>query len=184
MNEQTAAIGKSRNLRNRTFGLLTALYPTGEVRNNSLVWHCRCACGNEVDITARNLNRGTKSCGCLRSRPPRAAHSIENNLHFVDGTCIENLISSQNRPVASSTGVRGVYYQKRRGGYEATIGFKGKKHYLGSYETIEEAARVRRRAEELIYGNFLNAYFESLASPGADQTESIRKQYLKHGNVA
>ena len=43
---------------------------------------------------------------------------------------------------------------------------------------------MRRRAEELIYGNFLNAYFESLASPGADQTESIRKQYLKHGNVA
>lgn len=35
-------------------------------------WHCKCDCGNEIDIDTRNLNSGhTKSCGCLK-------HSTKN----------------------------------------------------------------------------------------------------------
>lgn len=30
-------------------------------------WHCKCKCGNEVDVDTRNLNsQHTKSCGCLK----------------------------------------------------------------------------------------------------------------------
>lgn len=31
-------------------------------------WHCKCQCGNEIDVDTRNLNSGhTKSCGCLKT---------------------------------------------------------------------------------------------------------------------
>ena len=32
-------------------------------------WHCKCQCGNEIDVDTRNLNSGhTKSCGCMKSQ--------------------------------------------------------------------------------------------------------------------
>jgi len=35
-------------------------------------WHCRCECGNEVDVWAGCLTSGrTKSCGCLRREKAR-----------------------------------------------------------------------------------------------------------------
>ena len=139
---------KIKDLRGQRFGRLIALYPTGESRNKSRVWHCACDCGNFINVTSRNLSRGAvKSCGCLKHKAPNDSHSIKSNLHFVEGTCVENLIGSQKRPVKSSTGVRGVYWQPRRGVYVATIGFKGKTRYLGQFRSLEEAARVRREAE-------------------------------------
>jgi len=152
------------NLTGRRYGKLTVCFPTGEYKNQSRVWRCKCDCGNFVDVTTRDLNRGAvKSCGCLRHRPPENSHSIKNNLHFVEGTCVENLIASQKRPVKSSTGIRGVYWQSRRRIYVATIGFKGKTHYLGQYRSLEEAARARRAAEHEYYDNFLSNYFLSEA---------------------
>lgn len=55
------------DLTGQTFGLLTVL---NEVkRNNMLFWHCKCNCGNFVDVKADNLKSGnTKSCGCLKRK--------------------------------------------------------------------------------------------------------------------
>ncbi len=30
-------------------------------------WHCRCSCGNTIIVSSKNLQRHTKSCGCLRA---------------------------------------------------------------------------------------------------------------------
>lgn len=51
---------------NQRFGKLIALYPTEKRSGHSVVWHCRCDCGKEKDISISSLRRGlTKSCGCL-----------------------------------------------------------------------------------------------------------------------
>ena len=35
-------------------------------KDNRAVWHCRCDCGNEVDVVGKSLRNGsTHSCGCL-----------------------------------------------------------------------------------------------------------------------
>ena len=51
----------------------------------------------------------------------------------------------------NSTGVTGVRYSKKYGTYSANIGLNGKELRLGSYNTIEEAALVRKSAE-FLYG--------------------------------
>lgn len=57
------------DLTGQTFGKLTALYPTGERFRSSVVWHCRCECGDEKDVPAVRLKTGhTQSCGCARKR--------------------------------------------------------------------------------------------------------------------
>ena len=56
-----------RDIRGQRFGKLTALYPT-EKRGHggSLIWHCKCDCGGEVDAPLHQLAGGyRKSCGCL-----------------------------------------------------------------------------------------------------------------------
>lgn len=49
------------------YGRLVCIEPTEERKSGSIIWRCRCDCGNEKLISARILENGTvKSCGCLR----------------------------------------------------------------------------------------------------------------------
>ena len=55
------------DITNQKFGKLTALYPI-KSDSSTLVWHCKCECGNECDINGSFLRCGlTKSCGCISS---------------------------------------------------------------------------------------------------------------------
>lgn len=57
-----------KDLTNERFGRLVALYENGRTKNGTVKWHCRCDCGNEVDIASSELRaQKNKSCGCLRS---------------------------------------------------------------------------------------------------------------------
>lgn len=55
------------DLSGQRFGKLTAIEPTDKRVDRSVVWRCKCDCGNVCYVLARNLRRGsTKSCGCGR----------------------------------------------------------------------------------------------------------------------
>lgn len=63
-------MGKAKDLVGMKFGKLTVLYRaenhTSKNGNSRIAWHCRCECGNEVDVLGLNLTRNhSKSCGCL-----------------------------------------------------------------------------------------------------------------------
>lgn len=54
------------NVAGMKFGKLTALYPTDKKSGTSILWMCKCDCGNECTAIPNNLKRGSKkSCGCL-----------------------------------------------------------------------------------------------------------------------
>lgn len=56
------------DITNQKFGRLTALYPIESKSSSSLMWHCKCECGNECDVNGSFLRRGlTQSCGCITS---------------------------------------------------------------------------------------------------------------------
>jgi len=126
------------------FHALTALYRIKNPSGDS-VWHCRCDCGNEVDIPYNELvytNR--QSCGCRKK-----AHDAQLSalLTHVDGTSIDMLRSSRI-PRNNTTGVKGVYLI--RGKYAAKIVFQKKQYFLGAYDSLKKAAEVRKEAEKTI----------------------------------
>lgn len=144
-----------RDLKNQQFGRLTALYPT-EQRDSkgNVYWHCQCECENFVDVTEDALVQKTcKSCGCLKEEVQK---NIFNTLHRVDGTCLEYLEKRKFR-IDNTSGFRGVS-KKRNSKYKAGIGFKGKRFYIGTYESFEEAVSARLQAEHLIHDGFVEAY--------------------------
>ena len=66
LSQYTKETKRMKDLTNQTFGYLTVLYPTKKRKCRSIVWHCKCKCGNECDISSNLLlGNHTHSCGCL-----------------------------------------------------------------------------------------------------------------------
>lgn len=56
-----------KDISGQVFGCLTAITPTEKRANGSVVWKCKCQCGNEIDVAALSLKRGLiYSCGCQK----------------------------------------------------------------------------------------------------------------------
>lgn len=58
----------------RKFGYLTVIERAGTHitvgGQKKVLWHCKCDCGNETDVTSQGLKSGhTKSCGCIPTKP-------------------------------------------------------------------------------------------------------------------
>lgn len=142
-----------KDVTGQRFNRLTALYPVKTRRNGSVYWHCRCDCGNEVDVPYNELmytNR--QSCGCKKKEHDA---ELQENLTRVDGTSID-ILRSKKIPTSNTTGVKGVYFI--RGKYVAKIVFQKKQYFLGSYKTLEEAADARKEAEEVIVAGTVRHY--------------------------
>lgn len=158
-------IRRGLDLSGRKFGRLTALYPVDKRdHKGSVYWHCRCECGQELDVTGDSLVQGGyRSCGCLKKE---LQQEIPNRLHRGDGTCLER-IESQNQRRDNTSGFRGVYKIKE-GRYRAGIGFKRKRFYIGSFGSFQEAVQARLQAETLIYEGYVKAYREWESRAGED----------------
>ena len=67
--------GKPKDLTGQKFNYLTVLHITDKRQNGSVVWHCKCDCGNQCDVVSTSLIKGrTKSCGCwkkIRDKMPK-----------------------------------------------------------------------------------------------------------------
>lgn len=65
--EQCSNIGKKNkiNLLNQTIGNLTITKEIGR-KNNEVLWECLCSCGNIIQMTTSQINKGMNnfSCGC------------------------------------------------------------------------------------------------------------------------
>lgn len=59
-------MGKKLDLTGQKFGRLTAIKIVGKTKQHSIIWECRCDCGNITNVVTGDLKSGhTKSCGCL-----------------------------------------------------------------------------------------------------------------------
>ena len=150
------------NITGQRFGRLTAMYPTKKRdAKGFVIWHCRCDCGNEPDVSYNNLMYcGQQSCGCRKKEHDQELGTL---LTHVGGTSLE-MIQSQKLPRENTTGYKGVYLV--RGKYLAKIVFQKKQYFLGTYDSIEEAAAARKSAEALLFGEtaaFIQKWKESAA---------------------
>lgn len=154
----------SADITGRRFGRLTALYSTEERDGKGFViWHCRCDCGNEADVSYNNLMYcGQQSCGCKKKEHDRA---LAGYLTHVDGTSIDAL-KSRKTPRNNTTGVKGVYFIKGR--YLAKIVFQHRQYSLGTYESLEDAAQARKKAEDLLNDKVVGFYEKWSEKASAD----------------
>ena len=136
------------------FNRLTALYPLeNRTVKGGLIWHCRCECGNELDVSYNNLlYTNMKSCGCKKQEHDM---QLKELLPHVDGTSICHL-RSKKTPKNNTTGIRGVYRIKGR--YVAKIVFQKRQYFLGSYDALADAAEARREAEEQLNNQVIEFY--------------------------
>ena len=143
-----------KDIRGRRFGRLTALEETAaRDRKQSVIWRCRCDCGQIVDVSYDALVYGnTVSCGC---RKKEWQDNLFQTLNYRDHTCTSWLEKRKYRSDCS-TGFRGVT-RRKSGRYTVNIGFQQKRYYVGTYDTYEEAVKMREKAEDLIHGGYLRA---------------------------
>ena len=78
----------------------------------------------------------------------------------MEGT--ELTLLTQKLRADNTSGVKGVCFDKRTSRFMAYIKLRGKMRYLGRFDTVEEAARVRRQAEEELFAPILEAHGREL----------------------
>lgn len=150
-----------RDLTGQRFGRWTVLEkaPLNGPRSNGLKtgWRCKCDCGTERVIAAKNLLNGESlSCGCLRTEAA-VARVKDGVLQQYGGTTVSKL--RQRGPTAGNkTGVRGVYWSNSEQCYVAKIGIRGKSITIGRFASLEKAAEARRSAEKKYFDPVVEAY--------------------------
>lgn len=143
----------------RRFGRLTVLGKTGETAKRGSrrvpLWECRCDCGNTALVQMDSLTSGTtRSCGCLNEDK---LEKMREAAGYVEGTQLSR-IRNIRPTAANSSGVVGVYYDKRSKKWRASLKFQGRLHRLGAFDTLEAAAAARKQAEAEWFAPFLEAH--------------------------
>ena len=63
-------MGQIKDETGKRYGLLTVERLYGTNKRQGAIWLCKCDCGTEVAVYARDLRcHNTRSCGCLRRMP-------------------------------------------------------------------------------------------------------------------
>lgn len=151
---------KSPDLTGKVFGRLTVLERSDKrmARGKRTVptWRCRCECGAIVEKATDILtNDDVSMCSdCAKQYSAAIARQFAG---FVGGTQVTKL-RDMSPNAANSSGVRGVYYEKRTNTWRARLKFKGKIMSFGSYVRFEDAVLARKEAEQLYFGEFLEEY--------------------------
>lgn len=70
-------MGAKIDLKGQRFGRLIVLEETNKRSNGSVMWKCKCDCGNECEISSISLRKGrTRSCGCLKKESDRSSKNV------------------------------------------------------------------------------------------------------------
>lgn len=108
-------------------------------KNSKALWEVACKhCGNLAQLTGNDMQYQA-SCGCGRSGATK---------EFMDSIRDPDSRKSTKPTIKSKTGVRGVYFNKRKNTYTAIINVDKRQVYLGSSKNFDEAVTMRREAEK------------------------------------
>lgn len=94
----------------RKINMLTVLY-RAQSKNGRTMWHCKCDCGNEVDVCYSHLKKGQYSCGCAtkeRIRKSKTVHGGTNTRLFRTWTLMKQRCYKPYHKSYSDYGGRGI----------------------------------------------------------------------------
>jgi hypothetical protein len=143
---------KILDLVGQKFGKLTVIKLVNPESNTGYKkYECVCECGGKITTSTNSLRKGrSTTCGCSRL-------NIFKRLkpYLVENTLLPNLTNKTR--VTSTTGVKGVTITNSEK-YRARIKFKSKEYHLGVFDTLEEAAKSRKVAEDKYFKPILEKY--------------------------
>lgn len=151
-----------RNLSNQKFHKLTALYPTDKRSGESVIWHCKCDCGNECDVSRSNLVYSRiLSCGCLtKSTGEENIISIlqNNNIAFISEKIFDDFVYEDTK-----THPRYDFYLPD---FNRLVEYDGEQHYYRTSWDDEIDTLERRQARDKQKTNYaLNHNIEIVRIP-------------------
>ena len=145
------------DLKGRTFENLKVVEQAG-VKGGRKLWLCECKCGKTAIVPSSSLlNGNTTSCGCINEEIITAASEISREaMHKFDTNLAK--VGKVTIPKNNTSGAVGVYYDKGRARWRAQIFFRKKLYFLGYYREFDDAAAIRKLAQEKLHGEFLEWY--------------------------
>jgi len=146
-----------KDLTGQRFGTLTVIERSdrwaSRGKRRRQLWLCRCDCGELTYKDTDTLTNPDKSM-CRACAAQYGAQKARESTGYIDGTQLAK-IRNPNSQSDNLSGVRGVYLDTKTGKYRARIKFQGKIRSLGTFTNLEDAAKARARAEEELFGKFL-----------------------------
>lgn len=146
---------KRRYLTGMTFGRLKVREHCSD--NHEFVI-CECECGTVKRVRACNLISGSvNSCGCIRrERMQEIAKTAGHNIMEISSMNKKyhtnfGVIERKNPDKRNKSGHVGVWFNPKRGKYEAYIGVSNRRIALGVFDTIQDAIDARESAENKYY---------------------------------
>lgn len=146
---------KRRYLTGMTFGRLKVREHCSDNHEFAV---CECECGTVKRVRVCNLISGSvNSCGCIRRE--RMQEIAKNAEHNIGEICHLNrkyhtnfgVIERTNPDKRNKSGHVGVWFNPKRGKYEAYIGIGNKRISLGAFDAIQDAIDAREAAEDKYY---------------------------------
>ncbi len=158
---RTASCGckRERDLTGQHIGRLTVLERSDRFgsrgKQQVRLWKCLCDCGAITYKATDSLTNKSVSM-CKECAEKYAMTRARAGAGYAHGTQISKLSPVSNAS-QNTTGVRGVYLDRRTGRYRARIKFQGKTYNLGYYATLDEAIAARREGEAHYFETFLES---------------------------
>ena len=83
---ECSKLNRQKDITGQRFGNLTALYSLNKTdEHHSIIWHCKCICDNELDISLMKLKSGSVfSCGCSK-KPKNPTPLTDKRVHNLIG---------------------------------------------------------------------------------------------------
>lgn len=101
-------MGRRIDLLGQRFGRLTVIEETNQRANGSILWKCRCDCGNTVLVRSNHLRRGgVLSCGCY-NRDIITSHGETKTRLYRIWDCMRNRCLDADHPQYKDYGGRGI----------------------------------------------------------------------------
>lgn len=125
----------SKDLSGQVFGRLRALKPTEQRAGNSIVWLCKCECGNLFLASTNHLTTGnTQSCGCLNSKGEQmiVEYLQGHNIIYKKQFMFQDLLGKFSHPLRFDFAI----FQNDR--LIGLIEYQGIQHYKNVYGLSQE----------------------------------------------
>ena len=105
-------MAKVKDLTGQRFGMVVVIEEAGRTKSGSVIWNCRCDCGNTIMETCSNLKSGrVTSCGCKkieRIGKLNRTHGMRNTRLYRIWLNMKNRCNNRNAERYADYGGRGI----------------------------------------------------------------------------